>query len=218
MLSVVKPLNIVTARRFPSVDPGTLGDIIGGSAAGSIGGVGAAAGGILGATPIGVGNSAGGDHVLGREVVIEIKGQILSPLFWPSMFFVNEPEWIKNVLEARGWKINRSVEISSGLAGVGQRTWRVTASVGNQYSDSQIVNNARNHLMERKMSVASVNIVRASPASYVQGVNASSGGDGSNVGLNVNSMIAGAAVGLGVSSTVLLAGGAVVLVLLLRRR
>jgi hypothetical protein len=193
MFTVAKPLKVVTGRRFPSVDAGTLGDVVGASAGGGI-----------------VGGSAGGDHVLGREVILQIKGDPADGLFY------SETEWIKNVLEARGWSISGVDQISSMV--FGDKTFRVTAAVGDQYSDSQVITNARNHLVAKGMTISAVDIVQASPASYVRGVNVGSGGDGSNAGASFNSMIAGAALGLGVSSTVLMIGGAAVLILLLRRR
>lgn len=198
-------------RRAAFQFDGNLGDGISAAAGAVLGGASAGAGGSLGSGgQTGVGGSAGGDHVLGREVVLQIKGDPADG------FFYSETEWIKNVLEARGWAINGVDQISSTL--LGDKTFRVTAAVGNQYSDSQIITNARNHLIAKGMTISAVDIVQASPASYVQGVNAGSGGDGSNAGASINSMIAGAALGLGVSSTVLLIGGAAVLLLVLRRR
>lgn len=175
----------------------------GGQVQGSVGG---SIGGSLGS---GVGGSAVGTvQPNAREVVIEIKG---SPA---DGWFYSEKEWIENVLEARGWNITNVGQIS-GAGGAG--VWRVTAMVGNQYSDAQIVTNARNHLAAQGMTVTGVAIVQASQATYVSGNVAPSGGDGSNAS-GFNSMIAGAALGLGVSSTVLIVGGVAVAVLLLRRR
>ncbi|MDI1240381.1 MAG: hypothetical protein PSX80_00495 [bacterium] len=149
-----------------------------------------------------------------REVVIEIKGTVSNVGMW----FINEPEWIAAALGARGWDIRNSSEIQTPIGGLGQRTWRITAMVGSQFSDSQIVTNARNHLVDRGMSVASVNIVQASAASYVSGSATVSGGDGTNAGTSISSLLAGTSVGLGVSSTVLIVGGAAIAILLLRRK
>jgi hypothetical protein len=89
--------------------------------------------------------------------------------------------------------------------------------VGSQFSDAQIVTNARNHLTERRMTISNVAIVQGSPAVYISGNVNASGGDGL-MGSGINSMLAGAALGMGVSTTVLIIGGAAVVFLLLKRR
>ena len=126
----------------------------------------------------------------------------------------NEPEWIGDVLRARGWDIRRVVEVSSGAI-VTDRIWHVYARVFAQYSDAQIVSNARNHLVERGMSISSVKIAQASAASYIS-TNVS-GGDGSIASKSIDSFVANTSLGLGLSTPFVLAGGVVILVLLLKR-
>lgn len=193
-----------------------LGDGISAGIGGSVSGT---AGGQIGSSPTfpkggisgGVSGQISGGQ--GRTVRIEIKGVVSNFYSWAY----NERQWIKDALTARGWNIQSVDETNTPLGGVGTRTWIVTALVGKAYSDSDVVLNAKTHLQNRGMAVSSVRIVSASAVSYVGSNVDSSGGDGSMI-TGVNASIAGLAVGLGISTTMLLAGGAVVLVLLLRRR
>ena len=159
-----------------------------------------------------VGGSAVGQVQSGpaREVVIEIKGAVSRAYFWAY----NEPEWIGDVLKARGWDIRRVVETNTGLA-VTDRTWHVYARVFSQYSDAQIVSNARNHLVERGMSVSSIKIAQATAAAYIS-TNVS-GGDGSIAAHSFDSFVANTSLGLGISTPFVLAGAAVLAVILLKR-
>lgn len=175
----------------------------------NFGNIGAAIGSLIG---LNLGGAAVGQVQSGaaREVVIEIKGTVSRAFFWAY----NEPEWIGDVLRARGWDIRRVAEVNSGAI-VTDRTWHVYARVFSQYSDAQIVSNARNHLVERGMSVTSVRIAQASAAAYIS-TNVS-GGDGSIAAKTFDSIVANTSLGVGISTPFLLAGGAVILILLLKR-
>lgn len=118
---------------------------------------------------------------------------------------------MKAILRARGWEIDRIQGLSNTWYPGSPLTFLIFANVGNEYSDSDIVNNARNDLTQI-MTVSSVHIVQASPAQYQSLENAAAvqADAKSNFFDNFGTS-------LGISTPIALVGGGLLLILLLRR-
>lgn len=196
-------------------DNGTLGQPVPGSAGGSIGVLPGSAGGSIagGRSPV-AGGVAGRVQVAGRTVFLEITGTVARHLY----LFINEESWIRDALAARGWDVRAVNKTGSwAVPGVGHRTYLVEAVVGQQYSDSQVVHNARMHLTAQGMVVANVRLFRAAAVAYLDATFAeTSGGDGSQAP-GLSAAVSNFALGLGLSSPIVIAGGVLVLYLILRK-
>jgi len=150
-----------------------------------------------------------------RETVLQLKGNF--PAY--SNYYTDEPAKIRSILNAAGWNVSRVVEISSGVAGLGTRTWNIYATTNGSFSDTQITNQARRDL-ESAMNVSSVSIVQLGAATYVTApANGSTNISGGTnlLGIGGSDFLSNFAVGLGVSTTVVLAGAAVLLILIAKR-
>lgn len=152
-----------------------------------------------------------------RQIVFQLVGRFrMSGLGW----FTDEQGEIRDTLNGKGWNVS-SVS-SVGGSGIGNRTFNIYATVNDTFSDGQAATIMSRDL-ESKINIASVKIVNSSVASYVNvdasaglsAVNGISGGTASgdflsNLGLGLGG-------GLGLSSPVVLLGGAVLLLLVLKK-
>lgn len=133
-------------------------------------------------------NGGGGGAAIGgsvslllRQVVFEISGSfsgvLASTVFAPVGAYENYDAagQIKRTLEQNGWVITNVVETGSSVLWAG-RTFRITAQVHSDVTDTQVTNGAKNTLAGI-ISVSSVKLVASTPAEYITGT---TGGGGSN--------------------------------------
>ena len=191
-------------------DDQTLGD---GGVSGSVGG---SAAGVKpsGVKPGGVVGGIGGTVPV-KEVVLQLKGN--TPFY--SIYYTNEPSKIKGTLNGKGWNVSQVIEMDSGYGGYGTRTWNIYATVADVFSDSEVVGRCRADL-ESTMNVAKISIIQEGPTNYIQAAvganqNDISGGTGGsgffdNFGLGLGG-------GLGLSTPIVIAGGVLLLVVLMKR-
>lgn len=154
----------------------------------------------------------GGAFVGLRDVVVRVRGDVVGVggvIFLPlgAYRIVNARDAIRDALWQRNWAV-KSVSQSPG-------SFDVAVSVKQEYSDSQIINNMRRDLAD-VVTVTGVSVVSKSAVTYVTPSGFGSVNIGS-AGADDTGFLSNLGLGLGVSTPVVLLGGAVLLVLLMRR-
>ena len=179
----------------------------------NFGDVGGAVGSYIGGSGLNVGGSVAGQVISAREVTVEVVGAVVG---WSSfllpMYGVYQVATaagkVKAILEREGWKIVGDPIEAGFVAGYGQR-FLVRALVNSQYSDADVLHNMKVQLSSL-LTVASVKIVEKKAPVNVDGSQSSYSPGGSGV-------LSSFALGMGVSTPILIAGGAVLLLVLLKR-
>lgn len=196
---------------------GNLGD---GGVSGGIGGVrGGGVSGGIGSSGIGSGGGVSGGigaTIQVREVTIKVSGTFFTGigLALPAYGIyqnLGAAGNIRQILENKGWSIN-SVDEGTGT-GV-HRTFTISANVREEYDDATVNQNIRSHL-GTIMTVTNAAIVRKSNPSYVSNVSNNMFTPGEAVPLS--GMLNSLGMGLGLSTPVVIAGAALLLILVLKR-
>ena len=180
-----------------------------------------------------MGSAADYGSALLRDVSLRIDGSFQSLL--PSWGYDNNADGIKTLLNSKGWIVEQVDNVSPGyFPGVSGFSYNVYAVVGSNYSDRQIQDQIRRDL-SGYFNVTGVSTLSAPWTPVVNGGNLGTvnvyGGSsqptanyagpvppaGTTVSTGSSGVLSNLGLGLGISTPIAIAGGALLLVLLLKK-
>lgn len=157
-----------------------------------------------------------------RHMSLQVTMEFIGSMIGAGSWLVNEAALVKTTLEANGWIVRGCRRTSTNLAGVGAYTFQVDVELHGNFSDATIVSTAKSVLSSIANNVR-VSIIR-SQVSYVNsniGGGVTGGGAFDEIsrllGNTAGSAAVGAGLGLGISTPILILGGGLILILLLKR-